>query len=213
MKLTQNQIVELHKIAATKKSGEVINLSCFGEEGKKNTRANMVQTILPDVETLIVLEENGKFSPLTQQDKVDAVMKIFNNFWRTHLKYHSNKFEFVHSQDDFFTKETVERLKAYSKTFFEQRLDDATAERNSFKYKLSSETEVLRLKAMQAQFDRDLDKRVMQVTKNFNKHQKEQVGKKGYSFIQQLIANNLARLDDASTAAQPERELVFTFGG
>ena len=195
MKFTNEQIKELFKIAQSEAAGKVVNLSYFGKSAAVDTRLNRIERVLPNVQTMVVLGEDGKFSSLSEQEKTDCVMKIFNDFWKKHLNFNGDHFEFIGGlQDDFFTNETYNRLLDYARIFFANRIDAEISNRNQFKFKLSTKTEVKMLEQMNKAFPKSLYKKMKEISKDYLRRKKEQ-GKESISMLQQLIANNLAWQD------------------
>lgn len=208
MKITKEQISELAAIAASEKPGKVVDLRCFGVAGALDTRANRNERILPDVNYLVVLGEDGKFSPLTEEEKTEITMAIFNDFWIRHLNFAGNHFEFIDLQNDFFTGETYSRMTDYAKVFFENRVNAEKAGRNKFKYKLDPKTEINRLMQFEKAFNPSVARKMKEVSKSFSRRKKEQRGK-DISVLQELIANNLAWQDEQKIDAGATHELRF----
>ncbi len=208
--LTNEQIKELVTIAKTEEVGTVVNLAYFGQSAKLDTRLNRIERILPDVNSFAVLGEDGKFSPLSEQEKTDTVMKMVNDFWKAHLNYDGNRFTFNNLQDDFFTTETYDRLLSYAKQFFANRIDSETAGRNQYKYKLTTKSDIKMLEQMNRAFPKSLGRKMKEVSKNFLRRKREQNGKE-ISLLQQLIANNLA-WQDAQTLNSDGAKHALNFG-
>ena len=192
-KLSKEQIKELNRIAETENVGYVLNMNCFLHGAKLDTRLNRNEHILPDVNALYLLCEDGKFSPLTEKEKTYVKVRVFNEFWKNHLNYFEN-FEFFGLQNDFFTNETYNRLLDYAQTYFDCRINAQISGKMQFKYSLSEKSEIKILEQMKKSFPKSLLKKMREVSKDFVRRKKSQTGL-NVSLLQQLIANDLAWKD------------------
>ena len=61
---------ELTNIAAVHEPGYIVNSRLLCGKSKLNTREVRIEKTLPDVNSLLMLDENGKFSPLSEQEKL-----------------------------------------------------------------------------------------------------------------------------------------------
>lgn len=199
-KFTNEQVKELIEMAQTEKEGKIINLSYFGQKGKMDTRLNRIEQILPNINNFVTIGEDGKFSPLTEKEKTDQIMKVFNEFWKNHLYFNGSNFKFVGLQDDFFTAETYNRMLNYAKAYFAARADAEIACRNQFKYILTVNSDINILEKMDKAFPKSVNRKMKEISKIYSRRKKEQAGKENEtSLLQLLIANNLA-WQDAKTS-------------
>ena len=189
------EVKELMNVAAVHEPGYVVNPRLLCGKSKLNTREVRIEKVLPDLNSLLVLDENGKFSPLSEQEKTDLIIKIFNDFWKHHMNFKPKGFEFIGLSDDFFCDTSYYRLEEYSKVFFDRRMDDEIANRNNFKYRLSTATELKNLRFFQESFNRGLKKEKTKVSRARAKYRKEQGGEIR-QLLMFLVANHLARKDE-----------------